>query len=63
MASLKGIADGIENAERIGGVTLDKVRRPGFAGGTAVRIRGGAQVEGIPFDPEPDVDPDPDGEG
>lgn len=56
MASLRWIADGIENAERAGGVTLDKRRRLGFVGGVEItpRLQAGAHVSGTPMsDPLP----------
>ena len=36
-ASLRWTADGIEAAERAGGITLELYRVPGFAGGTGIR--------------------------
>lgn len=48
-ASLRWIADGIEVAERAGGITLELYRCPGFVGETRVRRRpgesGGCGVE------------------
>lgn len=35
--SLRWVAEGIEVAERAGGISLEVYRRPGFAGGIGVR--------------------------
>jgi hypothetical protein len=56
MSSLAWVADGIDRAERAGGVTLEKYRRPGFVGGPAVRqATTGGYASGfeIASDPEP----------
>jgi hypothetical protein len=58
VTSLRWVADGIEVAERAGGITLDKSRRAGFTGGgMAVRKRPEVDhaISGFPIE----VDPDP----
>lgn len=63
MASLRWVADGIEVAERAGGITLDRHRRPGFTGRIVARPRAmapegaGSELPNI-VDPEPDDDED-----
>lgn len=60
MASLRWVADGIEAAQRAGGVELERYWRPGFTGGPDVRrlpetsLRGSALE--IASDPEPEED-------
>jgi hypothetical protein len=57
VSSLRWIADGIEVAERAGGVVLDQARCPGFVDRTKVKRRsqGDLQISGFPLE----VDPDP----
>lgn len=52
-------ADGIARAQAAGGLLLDVYRRPGFAGGTAVRVIGEQLAGGGGFDAEW-TDPEPD---
>jgi hypothetical protein len=58
VASLRWIADGIEDAKRAGGVELERYWRPGFTGGPAVRatpvVGLHASAIEITEDPEPD---------
>jgi hypothetical protein len=59
--SLAWVADGIERAERCGGVPLETYRKPGFTGGSiGVRRARGIYAEGfeIESDPEPWDDED-----
>lgn len=60
MSSLAWIADGIDRAERAGGLTLERYHRPGFTGGRAVRqATTGGHASGF----EIEADPEPDGVG
>lgn len=55
MSDMRWRVEGIENAERLGGVTLEVYRAPGFAGGLAVRrSSGGTHAEGFEVAPDPD---------
>jgi hypothetical protein len=47
-------ADGIARALAVGGVELERYRRPGFAGGEAVRVVSyGVNAEGFDYEADP----------
>lgn len=56
MSDLGWRADGIERALAAGGVELERYRRPGFTGGTAVR-RSSVGYGGSGFEIQGDPDP------
>lgn len=59
MSDLGWRADGIARARAAGGIELEVYRRPGFAGGKAVRrASGGGYAQGfaVERDPEPEYD-------
>lgn len=64
MSDLGWRAEGIENAEAAGGITLELYRRPGFVHSYAIRRLRGPLASGSAFDIAGDPDPpdDPPGE-
>lgn len=59
MSDLGWRADGIERARAAGGIELELYRRPGFAGGFAVRRSSeGGTASGLTFDTNADPTPD-----
>lgn len=60
MSDLGWRADGIAKALAVGGVELEKYRRPGFAGGIGVRrVSDGGHCEGFESAHQPEADPTP----
>lgn len=57
MSDMGWRADGIARARAVGGVELERYRRPGFTGGMAVRVVAGT-AGGEGFEIESDPDPD-----
>lgn len=59
MSDLGWRAEGIERAEKVGGVTLERYTRPGYVSAVGVRrAERGSHAEGFDagFDPEPPSD-------
>jgi hypothetical protein len=55
MSDMGWRADGIARARAVGGVELERYRRPGFVSGIGVRaVSGDVQAQGFEIDPTPD---------